>query len=587
MAIYKEDIVDIELSTGNIHRSFLKHSIGTGDSAANRFGVRVFRDGSAVDLTGASCQGYFHNSQGENIALTSYGTVSGNKAFVTLPQACYNYEGQFTLAIKLVGGGVTGTMRIVDGTVDNAHTGGAVAPTGSVPTYQEILALYEEMQQVTESALKFGSVISEGDLNDYKTVGYYRFPNNASGVTNLPYTGSKRASMIIISSTSGGAPEQIIFNATDGEIYQRMFVDGAWQAWRTTRDALMPDYPALENETDIDTIFAPGLYFMSRTGRYENWPFNNIDDRGYMIVIHPRITQASTIQIALEAINGNIYQRMYFDNAWTPWMPVAQQHIVGTNPEYKAVDHGGFFNRSGDELQYQNSPMAFLRAAHAGIRYHNVDVCFTSDGVPVVHHDNTYTDANGVTTTISSTTLSNLASHPAGDSAYSWQIMTLADFAGWIKEIGGVLDMVDISVTSPTNVATLGDYYATHNIRPTWTTCNVLSDLTIFIQNAPGYGAYIVCESDADIQTALSFIQNYPDTKFMFNLHSSGSAMPNVDSYIKNIAKADVRIYVYLYKTSYADTIGIPKWADAVLSEQDNVPMGLYRRAVNGGVLYV
>ena len=146
-AHYHQDIVSIDLDCGNIHRCFLHRSIGTGDSNANRFGVRVFRGKDAVDLSGVSCQGYFRNSNGENIALTSYGTVEGNKAFVTLPQACYNYEGQFTLAIKLVGGGITGTMRIIDGMVDNTNTGSAVAPTESVPTYQEVLAAYEEVAE--------------------------------------------------------------------------------------------------------------------------------------------------------------------------------------------------------------------------------------------------------------------------------------------------------------------------------------------------------------------------------------------------------------------------------------------------------
>lgn len=144
MAIYHEDIVDIELESGNIHRSFAKHSIGSGDTAANRFGVRVLRAGVAVALSGVVCQGYFHNANGENIALTSHGTIVGNVAYVTLPQACYNVEGNFTLSLKLVGGGVTGTMRIVDGMVDNTNTGGAVAPTAAVPTYQEVLAVYEE-----------------------------------------------------------------------------------------------------------------------------------------------------------------------------------------------------------------------------------------------------------------------------------------------------------------------------------------------------------------------------------------------------------------------------------------------------------
>lgn len=163
MAIYKRDMVDIDLSTGNIYRSFAKHSIGTADNKANRFGVRVFRNGEAVDLGGVSVQGFFRDPQGNNIAITSGNSVSGNVAEVVLPQACYNYEGQFCLAIKLVGGGVTGTMRIVDGIVDNTNTGGAVAPTGTVPTYQEIIAQYDAMVAGTAAV---NNAID--DLNDIK-----------------------------------------------------------------------------------------------------------------------------------------------------------------------------------------------------------------------------------------------------------------------------------------------------------------------------------------------------------------------------------------------------------------------------------
>jgi len=182
MAIYHQDIADIELNSGSLHRSFLGHSIGMGDAAANRFGVRVFRDGVAETLSGVTCQGFFRNANGQNIALTSYGTISGNVAYVTLPQACYNVEGMFTLAIKLVGSGVTGTMRIIDGMVDNTNTGSAVAPTGSVPTYQEVLSVYEQMQaalsnydaKVTEQDGKIDSLKSA--VNDVKE--WLGYPTN-------------------------------------------------------------------------------------------------------------------------------------------------------------------------------------------------------------------------------------------------------------------------------------------------------------------------------------------------------------------------------------------------------------------------
>lgn len=195
MAVYREDIAVVELTSGTIHRTFMNHSIGSGDNMANRFGVQVVRNGEAVDLTGVSCFGYFRNAEGTNIALTNEGTVSGNVAYVTLPQACYNVEGQFTLSIKLIGGGITGTMRIVDGVVDNTNTGGAVAPTGDVPTYTEILAVYEQMQEtledytetVTEQDAKIESIRDdlEKEIGDYteETINKWRNPEyNDNGV---------------------------------------------------------------------------------------------------------------------------------------------------------------------------------------------------------------------------------------------------------------------------------------------------------------------------------------------------------------------------------------------------------------------
>ena len=163
MAIYHNDIVNINLESGSLHRSFLNHSIGSADSNANRFGIRVFRDGEPVDLEGAVCEGFFRNAEGTNIALTSTGAVTGNEAYITLPQACYNVEGQFCLAIKLIGGGVTGTMRIVDGMVDNTNTSSPVAPTETVPTYQEVLSVYEQVLPLAEA----GGVATVAETKTY------------------------------------------------------------------------------------------------------------------------------------------------------------------------------------------------------------------------------------------------------------------------------------------------------------------------------------------------------------------------------------------------------------------------------------
>ena len=157
MAVYKADILDIELNTGNIARSFLCHNIGKDDQKADRFGVRCFRDGEPVSLSGVSIQGFMLRPNGSHFHIHGSANtgVSGNEAWVDLPQEAYDYEGQFCLALKLIGGEVTGTIRIIDGMVNNTFVDGAVAPTAAVPTYQEILSVYDQMVAAKAGSVRF------------------------------------------------------------------------------------------------------------------------------------------------------------------------------------------------------------------------------------------------------------------------------------------------------------------------------------------------------------------------------------------------------------------------------------------------
>lgn len=156
--IYHEDIITIDLeNNGTIHRSFMNKAIGKGDAMENRYGVRLMFDGEPVNLDTASCIGLFMAPDGQNIAISgsTYTYCGGNVAYVQLPQACYNVEGKFTLAIKVIEAPITGTMRIIDGVVDNTGTDGAIAPTGSVPTYQEVLAVYDQMLEAKAGSVRF------------------------------------------------------------------------------------------------------------------------------------------------------------------------------------------------------------------------------------------------------------------------------------------------------------------------------------------------------------------------------------------------------------------------------------------------
>ena len=141
MAIYREDIVNIELTGGTVSRTFMNHTIGSGDEDANRFGVRLFRNGEAENV-GGGCTGYFIRADGETVVIT--GAVSGNLAYVTLPETCYAVEVNFTLAIKCTGGSVTGTMRIVDGTVAKTSSSAIVDPGTLVDGIDDLIEAIED-----------------------------------------------------------------------------------------------------------------------------------------------------------------------------------------------------------------------------------------------------------------------------------------------------------------------------------------------------------------------------------------------------------------------------------------------------------
>ena len=321
--IYHEDIADIELESGNIHRSFAKHTIGSGDNAANRFGIRVLRAGIAVALIGVTCQGYFQNANGEKIALISHGTVRGNVAYVTLPQACYNVEGNFTLSIKLVGGGVTGTMRIVDGVVDNTGTSGAVAPTSTVPTYQEVLALYEDVLDMDETEwINNGIGVAEScDGLSGEGVYFCSKTGEEKSIEDFPFD---NAGWLINTKIEEQQLQCAIEWATRPKILIREKRHNVWGDWSDIQGAALNVtadniiYP--QNPISADDIKTSGIYFSSSeqgTPGIEDMPFAT----GWLWV--SAVTQQTPfyMQIAYPYYTGtNVYYRICdINEVWGSW----------------------------------------------------------------------------------------------------------------------------------------------------------------------------------------------------------------------------------------------------------------------------
>ena len=165
MALYHSDIADIELNSGTIHRSFAQKIIGEADKKANRYGIRLWRNGEPENCGGSTCMGYFiRHANGDTVTING-GMFSGQEAFVELPEACYAYDGGFTLVIKLVGGDVTGTMRIVDGTVVDSMIGAPIDPGSVIPDLSDLLAVIGRAEDAADTiaGISVNAQLVEGD----------------------------------------------------------------------------------------------------------------------------------------------------------------------------------------------------------------------------------------------------------------------------------------------------------------------------------------------------------------------------------------------------------------------------------------
>lgn len=148
MANYREDIVDIELTSGQLHRTFANHMLGEGDENCQRYGVRLFRNGEPEDITGASAVGYFIRADNQAVVLT--GGVSGNVAWVELEADCFLVEGNFTLSIKITGADITNTLRVVDGTILDTIKGSMIDPGSVIPDLSDYMQYAEDIEAAAE-----------------------------------------------------------------------------------------------------------------------------------------------------------------------------------------------------------------------------------------------------------------------------------------------------------------------------------------------------------------------------------------------------------------------------------------------------
>lgn len=121
-----QELVAVRMLTGNLFSL---------DNQGNLIGVKVFDGGTPATLSG-TVSGNVILPNGGTVAVT--GTLSGNQAYIILPQAAY-VPGVITIAIKLTSSGVITTLAAVSAVVYRTSTDTTVDPGTIIPSIQTLI----------------------------------------------------------------------------------------------------------------------------------------------------------------------------------------------------------------------------------------------------------------------------------------------------------------------------------------------------------------------------------------------------------------------------------------------------------------
>lgn len=376
MAIYREDFVDIDLAEKSIHRSFLPRTIGEGDQLANRFGIRLLRNGEAVSI-GGTCAGYFIRPSGDTVVIT--GTVSGNTVYVDLPQACYTYEGQFALAIKVTSGSATGTMRIIDGVVANTTTDTLIDPGTIIPTIDALLASIEAAVATipldysalsngfrdameTEFGLSDPGTFTSGTIKKtdgtvststaFKITDFIPVTGRTAIYTTTPATNSTvlndRVSIAFYSTDSAsgyisgadvqsGSQSSIIWQATNipatAKFFRIMIGTDLTAQFKCIQvfqiDTVVTYRGNIASSDNVDNFTSPGLFYCNSTlSLPTNWPSTTF---GTLLVHATTATGANGSQQYVLDYNGQLWTRYKRSAGWSEWRKVLDDNDISTD----------------------------------------------------------------------------------------------------------------------------------------------------------------------------------------------------------------------------------------------------------------
>ena len=169
---------------GAVKTEYVDGNFFTQDSVGNLVGVKCYKDGAEVALTG-SVTGYCVLPSGETVSVA--GTRSGNQASILVPQSALAYTGPLGITLKLIDGNTITTLMSIIVVVYRSKTDTVITPSSQIITdwANQISAALQEVEDASAAQDVKIADLKSVIVNDDNIVKTFSATDMVSGVWNF------------------------------------------------------------------------------------------------------------------------------------------------------------------------------------------------------------------------------------------------------------------------------------------------------------------------------------------------------------------------------------------------------------------
>lgn len=315
------------------------------------------------------------------------------------------------------------------------------------------------------------------------------------------------------------------------------------------------------------------VYFNPANGTFSAVHYSNAIPDGCLLIAAVRTVPVAVSISAPYSIDGNLYGILTADKT-------AQ---ISSLANVKAVNHRGF-NSTAPE----NTLPAFRLSRKNGFKYVETDVRFTSDGVPVLLHDETINrtgrNADGTTIAndirISDITYAQAQEYDFGiwkaNTYAGTKIPTLSEFMSVCRDIG-LTPRVELNVLTVANAQTMFDIINSYGMaKKVEYNCNNMSVAQKFLELVPSATiVYGMSSYDANTVDAVGALKTNINT-IIINMYYS-----YVTAELIQKCK-DYGIELEVWTVNNVSTIlNLDPYISGVTSDSINASLELYNRSIS------